>query len=404
MKPTFTYHTDRDEELWLLEAPGWVMPLRVSFGEYDGQPHFHALNAIQLGFTQVAVLEARMADLGARPARRGWILPQAAIEQMTKAPGITPEFYFKWDGVAAERGGLREEVVGEAIRKGEKAKADATPFLAHVARTSGIDIGSLQLVWLAVTQSIPGWLTSGNSMNLGCCQLVSVPYRRNWKQLLLARCPGLKKSLLLTGAKQKAALVLSSASRFLRLTELTECRTRGERMLFTHTIEVLHDPSWEKTCEQVELEAAGRLGSIGYVKRWANRVAQLESTIYDLLAAATSKETAPTCRVLWRRGSRGMRFVQASPSVLGVPPVVDCDDGGNTSVDDFLSVTDTAAHLEEAFTRVLEMPDVRPKESDVRPPRGDGIPNDDKRVLVLRTSVSEAAREGLLDGGNGLEG
>jgi hypothetical protein len=140
--------------------------------------------------------------------------------------------------------------------------------------------------------------------------------------------------------------------------------------VFSHTIEVLHDSSWEKVCDQVEGEAAARLGPLAYVKRWANRVSQIEDTIYEILAEQIQKETAPTCRVLWRRGQRGMQFVQASPTLIGSAQVVECDDGSCSSVDDFLGIEDSSAYLEEKASRLLHMPSVQHKDEDMRVSRG----------------------------------
>jgi hypothetical protein len=168
-----------------------------------------------------------------------------------------------------------------------------------------------------------------------------------------------------------------------------------------HHIEVLHDSSWEKNVIEVEGEAASRIGHVAYVRRWANKVAQNEEVIYELLAARAAKENSPTCRVLWRRGERGARFVQSAPTLIGSSPIVECDEGSDASVDDFLGVENTAAHLEAKVASMLQVSAVRPESEDVRPPRGDGDAGGDSGVLVLRTSVSEAAREGLLDGNDG---
>lgn len=182
------------------------------------------------------------------------------------------------------------------------------------------------------------------------------------------------------------------------MSELTESHERRGRTVFSWTIEVLHDSGWEKTCDQVEGDAAARLGPLAYVKRWANRVSQIEDSIYEVLAEQIQKETAPTCRVLWRRGQRGMQFVQASPTVIGSSTIVECDDGSNTSVDDFLGIEDASEYLEEKASRLLQMPHVQPENEDLRVPRGDDAPiGPDDGLLVLHATGGKAPGEAVLD-------
>jgi hypothetical protein len=405
MKQKLTYRADRDTELWVVVGVEWEIPIRCRYCDYNGVEYIHALPAVPIGFAQSAALEGVMGSLGSEieSVKSGWAVPAENLKsRCRKAEGITPEFYFRWPGATAASVASSET---EVKAKEKRPKVDCSTFLKQVAQASGIDESVLTLSWIAITQQIPSWLLSGNSIDLGFIRLVAVPYRKNWKEILLARYPTLKKALMIREPKRLLSMAFTAASRMIRMSELTESHERRGRTVFSWTVEVLHDSSWEKTCDQVEGEAAARLGPLAYVKRWANRVSHIEESIYEILTEQVEKETAPTCRVLWRRGQRGMQFVQASPTLIGSAQIVECDDGGCSSVDDFLGIEDSSAYLEDKASRLLQMSAVQPQDEDVRVPRGDHVsvqPNDG--VLVLPPSCSQAAGEAVLDRGDGGQG
>lgn len=358
MIPKITYINNKDTELWVITGETWSIPVKARYCEFNGTEYYHIFPAVALGFAQSAILELTMKQMGGEvEVRAGWAVPSDALRiRFSKAPGITPEFYFRWLGDEIKT--PSQEAIEGKIKE-QQSKLDCADFVKHTAQASGIDAGVLTIAWIALAQQIPSWLLLGNTLNLGFSRLVAVPYRKNWKEILLTRYPTLKKALMVRDSKRLLSMAFTAASRMVRMSELTESHQRRGRTVFSHTIEVLHDSSWEKVCDQVEGEAAARLGPLAYVKRWANRVSQIEDTIYEILAEQIQKETAPTCRVLWRRGQRGMQFVQASPTLIGSAQVVECDDGSCSSVDDFLGIEDSSAYLEEKASRLLHMPSVQ---------------------------------------------
>lgn len=405
MKAKLTYTNSKDSELWVVTGVDWEIPVKCRYCAFNGTEYMHVYPAVPIGFAQAAALESVMSTLAGDidSVNAGWAIPAEKFKsRCRKADGITPEFYFRWPGTASNTP-VSEEV--EVKAKQKHAKPDCEEFLKHVASASGISPEMLTLSWIAITQQIPGWLLSGNPLNLGFARLMAVPYRKNWKEILLARYPTLKKALMIKDRKRLLSMVFTAASRMIRMSELTESHERRGRTVFSWTIEVLHDSGWEKTCDQVEGDAATRLGPLAYVKRWANRVAHIEESIYEVLAEHVEKETAPTCRVLWRRGQRGMQFVQASPTLIGSAQVVECDDGGCASVDDFLGIEDSSAYLERKAASLLQVPPVQPEDEDLRVPRGSDVPlQPDDGLLVLPAAGGEAAGEAVLDRGDGRKG
>jgi hypothetical protein len=397
------YCNDRDIELWVVRDSGWSIPLKCQHCVVDEVGYVHVIPAVPLGFAQSGEIERVLTHQGATTLKSGWLLEVSAFNHVaTKAGGITPEFYYIWDGCQAKRPTVEPEQVKRA--KPTKKTHSSDPFIDHVASISGVSKDLLIVSYLAITQAIPGWLLAGNTLNLGSIRLAAVPYRRNWKEIVLARYPTLRKALMVREPNRLLSMAFTAASRVVRLSELTECHMRRGNPLFSWTVEVLHDSDWEKTCDDVEGKSAAQLGSISYVKRWANRVSQIEETVYEILSAHIQKETAPTCRVLWRRGQRGMQFVQASPTVLGPATVLECDDGSDSSVDDFLGIEDSAKYLEEKAERLFKMSALQQADEDMRTPRGDdeapGFRPLDSGVLVLHTPRCQVTGQGVLACGN----
>lgn len=401
MTHPITYDEAMDRELRVVQGEGWSIPVYVMYCVSGGERSMHIMPAVPLGYAQHGRLQGVLELAGAQPLTHGWLLPEGAGEDITMAVrGVTPEFHFVWGGERPSRPEAGEPPKPKSAKARPPLSA-SDEFIDHVASTCGIGRETLAIAWAAVTQCAHGWLVSGRSIDLGVFRIVAVPYRRNWKQLVLARYPGMAKLLLLTNPRRLIELVFSSASRIIRGSELTECRTRRGREVFGWNVEVLTSPIWDRMCEDAEVEASARLGPIGYLKRWANRVSAMEETIYALLREEVQEEGAPTCRVLWRRGDSGPRFRQASPTILRCPTIVECDDGGGGSIDDFIGIEDRAKYLEAAAARLLE---VRPEEPavDVRIPGGDvPDPSGDGGVLVLPSAGGKAAREGVLAGGGG---
>ncbi len=398
-----TYCNDRDIELWVVGDSGWSIPVKCHHCVMDDAGYVHVIPAVPLGFAQSGELERVLTHRGATALKSGWLLEVSSFTHVaSKAGGITPEFYYIWDGCQAKRPTLEPEQVKQPKQPKKTHSSDL--FIDHVASTSGVSKELLIVSYLAIVQSVPGWLLAGNTLNLGSIRLAAVPYRRNWKEIVLARYPTLRKALMVREPKRLLSMAFTAASRIVRLSELTECHMRRGNPLFSWTVEVLHDSDWEKTCDDVEGKAAVKLGPIPYVKRWANRVSQIEETVYEILSAHIQKETAPTCRVLWRRGQRGMQFVQASPTILGTAPVLECDEGSDSSVDDFLGIEDSAGYLEEKAARLFKMSDLQQADDDVRTPRGNdqttGWGAHDSGVLVLHTPRCQVTGQGVLACGN----
>lgn len=395
-----TYRGDIDIRLRVVDGCGWSIPIRCRACETDEAEglHWHVTPAVHMGAAQADALSEGLRQFVSATLSSGWLLSDARLELASRqAEGVTPEFYFKWDAKSVKAAASS----AEAFSPRKTRSANATAFLNQVAAATGMPASTVTMAWLAITQHAPGWLLSGKDLDLGFVRLTALPYRANWKEIILARHPSIRKVLMVPGARRLAALAFTAAARVIRMCELTESRSFKARPLVSWTIEASRDSSWEKHCRDIENETAARLGPIAYMRRWASLIASRETRIYELLAEKVAMDNAPACRVLWKRGQRGACFGQGAPIVLSTRPMLDCDDGGGQSVDDFLGVEDGAEAVEAAVARMLEVSDAGQEEVVVRAPRGDGEAGGDSGVLVPPSDGGDASEKGVLDGEHG---
>jgi hypothetical protein len=401
-----TYCDDKDVELWVLSGAGWAMPMRLRHCVMDGKAMAHVIPAVPLGYAQYGVVEPKLKFHGAIQLRSGWVLELEQFTSIcTKAAGVTPEFYYKWNGEFADKPSTPEE---ETIDWSKKKKLDVqNEFIDLVAERSGLDRSTLTMCWMAITQCIADWLLSGRMIDFGVFKLQAFPYRKNWKEVLLARYPQLKKLCFVKDRKRIMSLAFTAASRMIRSSELTEYRTRMNRSLFGWSVEVIHDSSWENAVIDAEHECAASLGPLAYLKRWATKISQLEEQIYEVIREYAAKENTSCCRLYWRRNQGGARFVQGAPTLISHRASLESDEAGYQSVDDFLGVEDTSAYLEAAAARMLAMSDAEPN-VDLRLSGGDNDRAEreaaDSGLLVLPSIGGKAAREDVLDGRDGNQG
>lgn len=400
------YCNEIDIELWCISRDGWCIPMRTVYCTLNGSDAVHVTPAMFVGFPQTEAIDQVIRQTDGIKLRSGWVIPTEKFHGIaTKAKGITPEFYYYWHGPKAFKGFDKPPEEIEDTRY--KAPDIQEDFLDLVSQRSGIPTASLTMAWLAILQVMPDWLLSGKTLDLGFCRLLALPYRRNWKELLLARYPTFRKLLMVRDKKRLMSLAFTAASRMIRTSELSEYRTKGGRSLFAWSIELIHDSSWENASAEVESKAADALGPIPYVKRWAAKIGQLEDQIYEIIAQHVTKENTSCCRLFWRRGNRGVRFVEGAPTIVSHRASLDSDEDVDQSVDDFVGIEERAEYLEAAAARMLSLPNEE-SEVDMRLPRRDGDNSGgdaaDSRVLVLPATSGEASGEGMLAPGDGNEG
>lgn len=168
----------------------WELPIFAEPFEddVDHERYWRVEPAVNHNNEQYSVLAAQL-----RPHRLGCdsdhiIISNASLQEIAyKAAGITPSYYVKWNKQFAKT--LHEQST-ERLRE-SKDDTEADRFLRFVCERTGIArLPQLRLYWRAIAQEALVWMVEKNRpIDLGFCRLVPLPYRRNWKEVLMGMHP-----------------------------------------------------------------------------------------------------------------------------------------------------------------------------------------------------------------------
>lgn len=387
---------EHDAELWVVNHTDWSLPVVITRVTHNGEQYLRVRRACVLDVKQAVELDKFMSARAVGRGQTGWVLTEELFTHVaTKAPGITPERYVRWNEPLAEPDPVRPTKA--------KAAPPADEFLAEVCNRLGAKPEAMHLVWHVICQTIPDWLLSGKDLDLGYIRLSAVPYRRAWKRLLFARAPGLRNVYRSNDRKRLLRAMLDREHRLFTMTDMASARRKRGHMLLDWTVEVTHAKNWRDLCEQREFDISRR-DQAGYVQRWASIIETLMGRIHEIAAEEAEEDLSQTPRAEWDRRARAHRFVVGPATVL-VDPLPQCSHpDGPQSLDDIQTAEGKRAAMETTIAGLLDMPPVQPGAADVRDTRECVAPTGDVRVLVPDPGCGEAGGQGLLAQVEGPDG
>lgn len=391
---SYTERQDVDAELWVVNTEAWSLPVIVTRVIHKGIDMVRARRACALEVDQMVELDQLLAARAVGKGQTGWILANDLFTQIaTKAPGITPERYVRWNAPASA-------VDPATMERKQPNKVSADAFVSEVGRRLGSNPEALALVWHVICQTIPDWLLSGKSLDFGSIRLSAVPYRRNWKRILFARAPGLRSIYRSQDRRRLLRAMLDREHRMFTMTDMASCRRRRGHFVFDWTVEVSHTKNWRELCVEREYGLSKR-NPAGYVQRWASTVESLIDRIHEIAAEEADEDRTPAPRAEWDRRARGHRFVLGPPVTL-VDPLPQCSHpDGPQSVDDIQVAEGKREEMASTIASLLALPHVQPGAPDVRDAGPVGGRDSDGGLLVPDARGGEAGGEGLLEGGDG---
>lgn len=132
---------------------------------------------------------AKMLDPRAEyQAGDSYIMTETMLSQVAqKVEGITPELHHVWKGQRSMKPGKRE-MKGEVMLSDDDLHEE---FLKEiVSRTQIVSLPSMKVIWRAFIQTSLQWLlVKRKPINLGFMHAFAVPYRENWKSILMRGFP-----------------------------------------------------------------------------------------------------------------------------------------------------------------------------------------------------------------------
>lgn len=169
-------------EIWIVSYEDWSLPVQVQWLEQSDVASVNLCPTVPLLGLQTKALKDRLSMLGEFRNESWWILKTVLNANGKKITG-DPELFVVWRPIEAR----------VKYRSGEQNK-NRDEFFAEYARTGIInDPGKAEVVFISFQKHMISWmLNHQRPVDLGFCDLYPVPYRPNWKQLLLQRVQGLR--------------------------------------------------------------------------------------------------------------------------------------------------------------------------------------------------------------------
>lgn len=267
-----------DRELWVIygtykKGDGeWRVPFFVDpYSEKpDMPPTFYKLEPavfLNAEMLEAVELKIRLYNRGSGDIR---ILKVEDLQKVAvKAPGITPEYYLNWRTFENEdKDNLEVQQVVEEVDFPSEAKA----FCEYIVNSTQIvPIGTMKLIYRAIVAHGMEWvLEKKKPLHLGFVRLVPVPYRVNWKQILLALAPSSPWAFRQSLIKRDALLLAGGWTTNVYNTKLAAVGRTNP--LIQWKVELIHDDSWWKAVEKHETKIYAALGPSRYITYFRNAI------------------------------------------------------------------------------------------------------------------------------------
>lgn len=348
-----------DIELWQIVDKMWAIPVYVRWGWIGNVSYVEAIPAVGLSYEQSGELANRIKTTKFLKLNRGYaVYPSDFRGIARRCHGITPDRHFIWN-----------VKVGRAF-DGIEETAQPNTFLEHLVThcKADVDPDSVRMVWIVLCNLLPEWLLSGKPVKFGdLFSLVAMPLRKNWRQILLARAPGLRKVYLTRRAVDIIRIFFSTAGSWLRSPELMETSWRfGGSVCCRWNIFIRQGKAWDDIVYEHENAAMGAVGHRDYLLRWSHFLNEHEEEIHQMGCDELSKENAASGRVVTGGPGLDLRLVRNFAPILIPPKINPSGSSVGTVVDDFADDPKSLAHLEKTAARLLSLSPSVPTPVDVR--------------------------------------
>lgn len=273
-----------DKELWLLQREDYCIPAFVQHVTCEAMPDaFLVWPAVELMFDPMTKfysdLEWRSVGRNGRQLLfRNRDVLEASIK---KASGVTPEFYYRWDKQPIKDEEDEDQSI-EIDRLETAPSGDDDRFLREVLKqTQIVDIGTLKIIWNAIGQQALRWLlVRRKPINLGFCTIFAIPYRRNWKSILMKTFPRSYSCFTRRETDMEGAMDRMGISRAFICKELMQMD--GKKHWCSWKLELIENKVWLQTVENVELQRlnAGKAAYADFIARSIGTLRQLIAIAY----------------------------------------------------------------------------------------------------------------------------
>lgn len=280
--------------------------------------------------------------------------------------GVTPEFWYRWKEEAAPPPAEFEHITAEVIELGDSV--DEKLLEEIMRRTQFLDIRKMRILWAAMVQVSMEWLLRQRKpIHLGYATLFAVPYRCNWKSIMLAAFPKSFSAMNKSDEKAKIAcdaMGLTTSFRSRELLEMTKLHTCQWK------IELIPTKLWYRCVERIEALRMGH-GKKAYATYISNSIVRMGKHIFTAYRNFSLRAAAPAATFSRVAEVDSQELVPNTPKgglrPRAIPPssVVICAD---TSADG--RTPRLVSLIEREIAEVSRVPNVQSHTAELRAPRG----------------------------------
>ena len=265
------WKSNADKELWILKSGELSVPFFCRPGVFSElQGTYWLIQTAIFAGSQYRQMVNMLDPLLHCTLPEGRFIEDSILKaNFTKAPGVTPEFYFK---SKAAPGGksidikIDPQLMDESTR--EKVDMDFVDWVSD--RTSILPKKELRLLWLTFATLAPQYLLQKmNPIDFGFARLHALPFRASWKAILMSKFP---KAWRWLRAKSKWPLFeISPYAVESRKTDLIGVRPYGAAHVISWTLEIEPSNLWHDYTLRVEQKAFSAASPRAYLVRVGER-------------------------------------------------------------------------------------------------------------------------------------
>ncbi len=415
-----------DVEVWYAEPDdgSWMLPLFIEWKQApDGRQFALVLQGVCFYQIQIAAIGALLQTHSLEKRTDRWLLNKSIVPSLLrKAPGIHPEFYYHWPGgthppIPAPYHAV--QLPSPEMPPPRRAEHHRT-FAQFISQDVGVPADVCMIVLTGIERCGARWLIEHREvLDLGWVRLFALPFRANWKEIVMFKCRPWKLASVLRQTPRIRDALLKRLG-FVRVAcsvhniALLDKRQRVPGRL-DYTVEAVTTDSFERTADTVEADRQ-KSGQTSYVGHYEEAVESLYHQIVEALAHYVHKveETWATVRQVGSSGVltflsvsrqrakvRGLSLAELPAHI--VPPVSDFNILAEAEESDPELVSAQADEVSKVRALPPPADDLRECEEpgdvgEPRPPGADGVPLPD--VVEERAAGEPVLPEHSTSNGN----
>lgn len=380
-------------ELWVVKGKTingpWQFPVWVDFFQGHNREFAKCTPAVGLNAEQALHLVYHFSIHNVWKKTESFLIDRHFLPQLAeRVTGVVPEYYFRWPGSTVPLSkSMRRLRIAKDDLNDDDISEETEDFIEFIHKRRSVDRNVLRLAIDMICREAPYWLTQKKKpIDLGFVRIFALPYRVNWKEILLAKFRDI--AWVFNSNKETKDNALREARFNEHLCRLEMLSIDRTKMHIHWTLEAVPTKQWEKDAAEIEMTKQAS-GDTVYIKMYEKLVAALAPRILEVFTSYVQKVSRPFPEICKgsKPGSKKMVPYRGEKKML--PKI-----GGNIPVHVTVSGQPQSFNQREKDVAVL----VRPTIASV--PQLPDIPSTD---VAVREPILSSQMEKPKDGNAGTD-